>query len=291
MAMLVSAPGRGQSTFGGLVPTSASARTPSAMVAALCVEHHAQGAAVPLLLLSEAPGLLRWDPADGLVATDDLGTAYRSRGVSRQSGLGALQATAWLEPAVPAAARRLALEVRDVLRVTSPRGGVGIERPLSGGPWRLDVDLLPERTAAATPAEPAAVPIAPAPPRVPARTLPALRGLVPVGQARLTPDGAVCVWALERYTDRAVMTLAVLRGREGAALGGTVEAWDDLGGRHRAAVLAESSRDGWTEGTLELVPGIDPAARALAVRVAGLQPGGALAGPFTFGVALPAERG
>jgi hypothetical protein len=291
MAMLVSAPGRGQSTFGGLVPTAAAHRTPSATVVALCVEHHAEGVAVPLLVLSEAPGLLRWDPGEGLGATDDLGTVYRARGVSRQSGLGALQATAWLEPAVPPGARRLELHVHDVLRVTSPRGGMGIERPLSGGPWHLSVDLLPERTAATPPPEPAVFAIEPAPPRVPARTLPALRAVVPVGQARLTPAGAVCVWALECYSDRAVMTLAVLRGQEGAALGGTIDAWDDRGGRHRATVLAESSRDGWTEGTLELVPALDPEAGVLGVRLAGLQPAGALEGPFTFGIALRPERG
>ncbi|MFN8109131.1 MAG: hypothetical protein U0Y82_04695 [Thermoleophilia bacterium] len=35
----------------------------AALVAALAVEHHAEGAALPLLVLSMTPGMLAWDPS------------------------------------------------------------------------------------------------------------------------------------------------------------------------------------------------------------------------------------
>jgi hypothetical protein len=257
------------------------------MVAVLAVEHHAEGVAVPLLVLSQAPGMLAWEVDEGLEAADDVGTQYHVRGLSRQAGLGSLQVTAWLEPAVPPSARRLELIASGIQRISSPRGGVGIERPLPDGTWELTVELVPDRTAAPVPAEPDSAALGPAAPRVPARAMAGFRGLVPVGQARVVPGGAVCVWAVERYQDRAVMTVAVLRGAEGAGLGGSVEVWDDRGGRYHVALLHETSRDGWTEGSLELVPALDPAAAVLGVRLEGLEPAGVMDGPFTFGVALP----
>ncbi|MCC6832007.1 MAG: hypothetical protein IT200_11730 [Thermoleophilia bacterium] len=284
---VVEPPSRGQVGFGGLVPCTAVAHGESAMVAVLAVEHHAEGLAVPLLVLSQAPGMLAWEVEGGLEAGDDVGTQYFVRGLSRQAGLGSLQVTAWLEPAVPPEARRLEIIASGIQRVSSPRAGIGIERPLPDGTWELSVELVPDRTAMPVPDEPGTASLGPAAPRVPARGMAGFRGLVPVGQARVQSGGAVCIWAVERYQDRAVMTVAVLRGEEGAGLGGTVEVWDDRGGRYHVALLHETSRDGWTEGSLELVPALDPRARVLGVRLAGLEPPGVMDGPFRFGVALP----
>ncbi|MFN8109132.1 MAG: hypothetical protein U0Y82_04700 [Thermoleophilia bacterium] len=219
--------------------------------------------------------------------TDDAGTEYRVTTLSEQAGLGSLQVTAWLEPAVPVEVRDLHLRITGLVRVSSPRGGLGIPRPLQGGEWRLDVPLRPQRTAAAPPPQPPATRLMPSTPRVPARALTGFLGLVPVGQARLTTDGAVCLWCLERYTDRTVLTLGVLRGGDSEGVEGQVRVWDDRGGSYGASLLHETSRDGWTECSVELVPALDPAARALGVRLSGLDPGGTLQGPFVFGVQLP----
>lgn len=289
-ATVLEPPSRGQLGFGGLVPSTAVAHGESALVAVLAIEHHTEGLAVPLLVLSQAPGMLSWEVEEGLEAGDDVGTQYHVRGLSRQAGLGSLQVSAWLEPAVPADARRLDLVASGIQRVSSPRAGIGIERPLPGGTWELAVELVPDRTAVPVPPEPGSIALGPAAPRVPARGLTGFRGLVPVGQARVVAGGAVCIWAVERYQDRAVMTVAVLRGAEGAGLGGDVEVWDDRGGRYHVAMLHETSRDGWTEGSLELVPAIDPQARVLGVKLAGLEPQGVMDGPFAFGVALPETR-
>src|SRR5207244_4403223 len=62
-AILARAKSRSQSSFGGVVPSRAWARSGETLVAALAVEHHAEGAVVPFLVVSEAPGLLDWDPA------------------------------------------------------------------------------------------------------------------------------------------------------------------------------------------------------------------------------------
>ncbi len=143
---------RRQSSLGGLVPTSAVAREGDTLILALCVEVHAEGAVLPLLVLSDAPGLLGWDPADGLEVRDDTGREYEVESLAQQAGLGALQTAVWIAPAPPPEARRLRLAVTGLVRTAVARSS-GVERPLAGTTWSLDFDLVPERTAVPVPDE------------------------------------------------------------------------------------------------------------------------------------------
>jgi hypothetical protein len=291
---------RHQASLGGLVPSAAVARGGETLVMALCVEVHAEGAVLPLLVLSDAPGLLGWDPAQGLTVRDEGGREYEVDGLSQQVGIGALQATVWIEPAPPPGARRLLLCVDGLARTSAARGGGGIARTLTGGPWELEIDLVPARTAVEPPSEPRGRPSAGRPARVPSRTLAGFEGLVPVGQARVTAGVAVCVWALERYRDRAVLSVGIL-AEEPVRVGpltagaGQVDVWDDRGNRYVVAPVHGAAHPGWSESSLEVVPAIRSEARALAVRLSelprhGPAPAdrGSLPGPFLFGVGLSA---
>lgn len=297
-----SAPGqehRRQAALGGLVPTGAVARGGDTLVLAMVVEVHPAGAVLPLLVLSDAPGLLGWDATAGLSVRDDAGREYEVDALAQQAGLGALQTAAWIEPAPPADARRLLLEVTGLTRTAAARGGGGVERPLAGGPWGLQIDLVPGRTAVEVPPEPPGEAPAGRPPGVPARTHGGFRDLVPIGQARLADGAAVCLWSLERYAERAVLSMGTLadepvRVRPVTPGAGTVEVWDDRGRRYGVAPIHGAARPGWSETSLEVVPALDPAARALGVRLAELpcegpppRGGRVLEGPFTFGVAVP----
>jgi hypothetical protein len=289
---------RRQASFGGLIPTADVAREGDTLVVALSVEVHAEGAVIPLLVLSDAPGLLGWDPLQGLVVRDDQGRAYEVTSIAQQAGLGALQTAVWIAPAPPPDARRLVLEVGGLVRTAVSRGA-SVERPLAGTVWRLDLDLLPPRTAAEPPARPAEGSPAGRPPRVPARTFAGFRDLVPIGQARVGDGVAVCLWSLERYADRAVLSVAAL-AEEPLRVApitpgvGTVEVWDDRGRAYEVTPIHGAARPGWSETSLEVVPPLDPEARVLGVRLADL-PGhspaaaqrDALAGPFVFGVVIP----
>jgi hypothetical protein len=300
-AILARAKSRSQSSFGGVVPSRAWARAGETLVAALAVEHHAEGAVIPFLVVSETPGLLDWDPAlpGALSVSDESGREYAVRSLSRQTALGTLQATVWIEPAPPPPTRRLTLLVGDLARTAPARGGGGVRRSLSGGPWQVEVDLLPSRTAVPAPPEPASDAPPAALARVPARSLAAFQGLVPVGQARLSEDAAVCLWALERYSDRSVLTVACLcedlvqvgplaRGE------GLVEIWDDRGSRYSAGPIQGAGGPGWSETSIEVIPVLDPEAQALGVRLSDLPrsgPDGAMPvpGPYEFGLALDAD--
>src|SRR5262249_47518884 len=183
----------------------------------------------------------------------------------------------------------------DALARVSPArgGGAGVARPLAGGPWNLAIELVPARTAAEIPPRPAAPPEEPAPESVPARAFSAFRDIVPVGQARLAGGAAVCLWALERYAERAVLTATVLGAADDeipplSRDRGHVVAWDDHGGAYAVTPLGGVSGPGWSETVLELVPAIDPRARALGVRLEDVPGGrdGVLEGPFAFGLAL-----
>ncbi len=290
---------RRQAGLGGLVPTGAVARAGDTLVLALVVEVHPEGAVLPLLVLSDAPGLLGWDPAQGLRVRDDAGREYEIGALAQQAGLGALQTAVWIEPAPPPEARRLHLEATGLMRTAVARGGGGVERPLAGEAWELEIDLVPGRTAVEPPPEPPGDAPEGRPAHVPARTFGGFRDLVPIGQARMAEGAAVCLWALERYEDRAVLSLGTL-GDDPLRVGpitpgaGAVEVWDDRGRRYGVAPIHGAARPGWSETSLEIVPGLDPQVRALAVRLSGLpcegpgpQGGEALAGPFTFGVAVP----
>lgn len=293
---------RRQGSLGGLLPASAVAREGDTLIMALCVEVHSEGAVLPLLVLSDAPGLLGWDPVRGLAVRDDAGRVYEVQNLAQQAGLGALQTAAWIEPAPPPDARSLRIEVTGLVRTAVARGS-GIERPLSGSSWSFDVDLVPPRTAAEVPPSPTAPPPPGRPARVPARTFAGFADLLPVGQARLGEGAAVCLWALERYADRAVLTVGTLvddplRAAPLTPGAGRVEVWDDRGAAYEVSPIHGSARPGWSETSLEVSPAIDPAARALGVRLSDLPGHGAdpgppppLAGPFTFGVAVPAPAG
>ncbi len=281
---------RSRRTLGGLVPVAGEARDGSACVFVPCLELHSGGAVLPLAILSDVPGVLRWSAEEGLSATDDLGTRYRAVPLAAQSGLGALLRTLWLTPAVPPGAREITLSVDGVRRVSVPRGGAGVVRPLTGGPWPVRIDLSPARTAAPPPPEPAAGLPAATVAGTPTRALEAYEGRIPVGQARVRPGAALCLWAIERYGDRAVLTLCLLHDGAPLSWGGEVEVWDDRGGAYVCAPMQEVARDAWTEVAVEVRPGIDPAAGALAVRVTGAAGDGDLAGPAVFGVRV-GDRG
>ncbi len=289
---------RRQGSLGGLVPTSAVAREGDTLIVALCVEVHSEGAVLPLLVLSDAPGLLGWDPVKGLSVRDDAGRAYEVQNLAQQAGLGALQTAVWIEPAPPPDARRLRLEVTGLVRTAVARGS-GIERPLAGASWAFEIDLVPQRTVAPVPDEPTTDPPPGRPARVPARTFAGFRDLLPIGQARVSDGVAVCLWSLERYADRAVLSVGALvedplRAAPLTPGVGVVEVWDDRGARYEVSPIHGAARPGWSETSLEVSPAIDPQARALGVRLADLPGHGPtpdarrpLAGPFTFGVAVP----
>ncbi len=287
--------------FGGLVPTGAVARGGDTLVAALGVEHHADGAVVPLVVLSGAPGLVEWDPAMGLSIRDDHGDGYQAHALTSASSLGQLAVTLWVEPALPSDARRLDLVVDGLARINPTRGGGrGVSRPLVGGPWSLVVDLLPERTVADVPPEAKAGLMPGQAGSVPIRAHGVFVDVVPVGQARLGDGIAVCVQAIERYWDRAVATLVALgpAGDEAnaPAIGRAVIAvWDDRGHRYRVTPVQGVARGVWSEVAVEIVPAIPPDAAVLAIHVSDVPRGpdsgrrSEVPGPFTFGIRLPAE--
>lgn len=280
---------RSSTSFGGVVPSTAVARDGSALVAALAVEHHADGAAIPLLVLSDAPGLLAWEPLDAAAVRDDRGRSYSTSLLHGQAGLGALQASLWIEPPPPVDARVLEVSVPALSRLAPARGGSGITRQLPGGPWDLVVDLVPGRTGAPVPAHPRCAPaeIA-AGTRVPSRTMAAFLDLVPVGQARIASDLAVCLWGIERYGDLALVTLSMLGPPRGGIPGeGTeLEVWDDRGTLYTATLEHAGSSESWSEMVVRIAPALDRGATRLAVRVTARRDGDDDV-EFLFGIALP----
>lgn len=272
---------RGREGFGGIVPGGAVAHGGEALVALLAVEHHADGAVLALLVLSNAPGALAWDPGAGLEVRDDAGRRYAVAPLAQHAGLGALQAGVWISPPPPPSARRLEITARGLARMGAARGGAAVPRPLSGGPWHLVADLVPPATAVPPPPEPpAARAHGPAAARhVPARAWGSFDGMLPVGQARITPAGAVCAWALERYRERGVLTLAGLGHTAADAEACRIDVWDDAGRRYAVALLHLAAGEGWFELGVEITPA-PPRRGALALRLDRL-PGG----PLLFGVA------
>src|SRR5690606_32831040 len=98
---------RHRHTFGGLVPTRAVARGGSTSVAALCLEVHAAGALLPLVVLTDNAGPIGIDVEQGIAINDDTGRRYRVEQRAEHPGLGLLQLDLWIAPAPPPAARRL----------------------------------------------------------------------------------------------------------------------------------------------------------------------------------------
>jgi hypothetical protein len=276
-------------TFGGLVPTGAVARSGATSVAALCLEVHADGALLPLVVLTDNAGPIGVDTQHGVVVSDDTGRGYRVQERAQHPGLGLLQLDVWIAPAPPAEARTLQITVDGLTRTAITRRGDAVSRLLSNGPWELEIDLIPPRTAVDVPAEPPARGSASRPARVPVRAYGAFEGIVPIGQARVAPQICTCVWALERYRDRAVVSLAVLADPDARDLGqgvaapGAVELWDDRGRRYAVAPVNSVVRPGWTEVTLEATPALPDDVTALGVRVSGA---GGSEDTATFGVAV-----
>jgi hypothetical protein len=277
------------------------AREGDTLVMTLCVELHSEGAVLPMLVLSDAPGLLGWDAVHGLCVRDDAGREYEIASLAQQAGLGALQTAIWIEPAPPPDARRLHVEVSGLVRTSVAGGGSGVERPLHGGSWDLEIDLVPPRTAAPMPDEPGEQVGVGRPAQVPARTFGGFEGRVPIGQAGVVDGAAGCLGARGRDHDRSVLSVGALV-EEPLRVGpitpgaGRVEVWDDRGHRYQVAAIHGAARPGWSETSLEVVPPVDPEARALGVRLVDLPGEGdpprgrePLDGPFAFGVKLPPQ--
>ena len=283
---------RNRHSFGGLVPTGAVARGGSTSVAALCVELHADGALLPLVVLSDNAGPIGVDTDQGVVVSDDTGREYRVAERAQHPGLGLLQLDLWISPAPPPAARRLHVSIDGLTRTAITRRGDAVSRLLSDGPWVLDIELVPARTAAPAPAEPPRRDAPARAARVPVRAYSAFEGIVPIGQARLAQAACTCVWALERYRDRGVVSLSVLAAPDarelgaGAAAPGAVEMWDDRGRRYEVAPVHSVMRPGWSEVTLEVTPALAGDVAAIGVRVSGAAPGAGGLDELVFGVAV-----
>jgi hypothetical protein len=264
---------RSRASFGGLIPTEAVARGGSTIVAALCVELHSDGALLPLVVLTDNAGPIAIDTEHGVVVSDDAGHPYAVAERGQHSGLGLLQLDVWISPAPPPEARRLHVTVDGLTRTAITRRGDAVSRLLSHGPWELDIDLVPERTAVPTPDEPPAGDAPARPARVPVRAWGSFEGIVPIGQARLGADRCTCVWALERYRDRGVLSVSVLAPPEardlspGASAAGAVELWDDRGRRYEVAPVHSVMRPGWTEVTLETTPALGEDVAAIGLRI------------------------
>lgn len=280
---------RGSGSFGGIVPSVALERDGSALVMALAVEHHADGAAIPLLILSDAPGLLAREPLDDVTVIDDRDRGYSVSVLHGQAGFGALQVSLWIDPPPPPDTRYLRVLVPTLHRLAPARGGSGVTRQLPGGPWELLIDLVPARTTATVPAHPGSGPAdADLSGRVPSRTLGAFVDLLPVGQARISSGVAVCIWGIERYKDLALLTLSLL-GSDADEIPGEgvgIEVWDDRGIEYEAALEQAGSAESWSELVVRVAPRLDPAATRLGVRV-GIQDGSDESRQFLFGITLP----
>ena len=289
----VAAPVRSRRDFGGLLPAGTLVRAGSTTLAALAVELYAEGALIPLLVLTDNPGPLALDVADGVVVSDERGGHYAAAPLAEHPGLGMLQVDLWVTPAPPADVRRLQVSVAALSRTAITRRGEPVSRPLSGGPWELTLELVPARTAIPQPpAEPGLGDAAPGTARVPLRSRAGLRDIIPIGQARLERDRGLCLWALERYEDRGVLSLSVLgdaRERVAAPPVERIALWDDRGRHYRVGAASSTVRPGGGEPFLEISPAVGEDARALGLRVTRPdRADGDASGEILFGVRVEA---
>jgi len=286
---------RDAESFGGIVSCAEVSRSEETLVAALGLEHHADGAILSLLALTQTPGLVEWEGTDGLEVSDDVGGTYEWEPLTRSFGLGQLVTTVWLSPAIPADARTLEVRMDAMTRINPSRGERGVARPISGGPWELTLPLVPDRTVAEPPDRPAGAVADDLPTSVPARAYGMFSGVVPVGQVRLVEGTVIQVTALERYWDRSVLTLSALGlpDAEDAApaIGrATVEAWDDRGVRYRIQPIHGDSGGAWSDCAFEVTPALSDDAEVLAVSVSDVPRGNdtgrrfAIEGPLVFGI-------
>lgn len=286
--------------FGGLTPGGAVGESSETIVSCLGVEHHQEGAAVAILILTASPGLVEWNPTEGLAVSDDAGGAYGVTPLSVISGLGQVEATVWITPAVPPEARALHLDVDGVLRVNPARGERGVARELSEGPWSIDVDLRPPRTLSDAPERPAVGRDPDDPQAVPARARALFDGVLPVGQARLVEGSAFCLTAVERYADRWIANVVALGPEDAAtatpAVGRAhITAWDDVGTTYRLTALNGAADASWSQCSYEAVPALNPDASVLAVEMTHIPRGRdsgsrrlEIDGPIVFSSVIPA---
>lgn len=277
--------------FGGLVPSGASVRTDATAIAILGLEHSRDGAVAHALVLTDAPGLLDWDVETALSVSDDLGNAYAPSVIATTQGLGQLSTTISLAPSIATNARRLTFEVARLARISPARGAEPvISRALSGGPWHVDVDLVPERTVADVPPRPERRQRFTEPTSVPSRSLAAFEALVPVGQARHVDGWAIALIGAERYSDRWLLTVVALAPAGGgapASIGGArITAWDDRDTRYRATPIHSATGPGWSQALIELVPPLAADVASLAIQVEDVPcgDGPAITVPLLFGV-------
>ncbi len=285
---------RNSGGFGGLTPGGAVGESSETLVACLGVEHHLEGAAVAILLLTATPGIVEWDPSEGLAVSDDTGGSYTVTPISLTAGLGQVETTVWLSPAIPSEAHTLHLDIDSVQRVNPARGERGVVRELSEGPWSVDVDLRPPRTLSDAPTRPAE---SEAPERVqavPARARALFDGVLPVGQARLVEGSALCLTAVERYSDRWIANVVALGPEDAESAAPAVgrahlAAWDDVGTTYHLTALTGTADDTWSQCAYEAVPALNPEASVLAVEMTDIPRGRdsgsrrfAIDGPIVF---------
>lgn len=285
--------------FGGLTPGGAVGESAETLVACLGVEHHLEGAALTILVLTASPGIVEWDPGEGLTVSDDTGGAYTVTTISLTNGLGQVEATVWIAPAVPPEARALHLDVDSVQRVNPARGERGVVRELSEGPWSVDVDLRPPRTLSDTPVRPAAPDDPEDVQAVPARARALFDGVLPVGQARLVEGAALCLTAVERYADRWIANVVALGPEDAESAAPAVgrahlTAWDDVGTSYRLTALNGASDATWSQCAYEAVPALNPDASVLAIEMTDIPRGRdsgsrrfAIDGPIVFASVIP----
>lgn len=285
--------------FGGLTPGGAAGETPETLVICLGVEHHLEGAAVSLLLLTSTPGLVDWDPREGLAVSDDGDGMYDVTPISMTSGLGQIAATVWITPAISPDVHTLHLDVDAVRRLNPSRGDGGVTRELTGGPWSMDVDLRPPRTLETAPLRPRTTAVPDDAHAVPTRTRAAFDSVVPVGQAHLVEDAAFCLTAVERYADRWVATVVALgperEPRQVPVVGrATLCAWDDVGTTYRLTAMGGEAQESWSQCAYEALPALNPEATVLAVEMTDIPRGRdpeprhpIIDGPIVFASVIP----
>ena len=153
------------------------------------------------------------------------------------------------------------------MRTSVAGGGGGVERPLHGEAWDLEIDLVPPRTAVEPPPEPPGEAGAAGPRRSRRGPSAAFRpradrpgpddrgsGRLPLGPGALRGP----VGPERRHAGRRPPP-----GRPDHPGAGPVEVWDDRGHRYEVAPIHGAARPGWSETSLEVAPGLDPQARAL----------------------------
>ena len=262
---------------GGLLPTSAVAREGDTLVVALCVEVHAEGAVLPLLVLSRRPRPAGLGSGPGPERARRRRADVRGR-QPRPAGRASARSRppSGSSPRRPPDARRLLLEVSGLVRTAVARRRRASSARSPAPPGASTSTCVPPRTAAEVPEEPA-TPAAPGrPARVPARTFGGFRDLVPIGQARDgrrrggLPLGAGALRRPRRAERRRPSPRTPCGWRRSPPASAASRCGTTAAAGTTSSPIHGAARPGWSETSLEVAPAIDPAARALGVRLADL---------------------